>query len=48
MEKYLTADEILQLVNTGMVELTEDLFFECSLKYQNLMRILIGTMILTV
>ena len=34
MEKYLTADEILQLVNTGMVELTEDLILRMSPKVE--------------
>lgn len=32
METYLTADEILQLVNTGMVELTEDLILRMTPK----------------
>jgi len=45
METFLTPDEILQLVNTGMVELTQDLILRMVPKYQNLMRILIGTMI---
>ena len=34
MEKYLTADEILQLVNTGMVELTEDLILRMAPKVE--------------
>lgn len=34
MQTFLTAEEILQLVNTGMVTLTEDLVIRMSESYE--------------